>query len=136
VGTHFPDITILNHFYLFIKFCLSMSALKSQQYIQIFLFLVQANAILLPLEAMLSKDVAAMTDAMARERETSTEISPIHGQAIYQSYCLRIREACQTFKPMVPSLTFSVKGLYSMLTRLARTASLHAGNLHKVFIKF
>ncbi|KAF5448742.1 hypothetical protein F2P56_029247 [Juglans regia] len=93
--------------------------------------LSKANAMLLPLESMLSKDVAAMTDAMARERERSTEISPIHGQAIYQSYCLRIREACQSFKPLVPSLTFSVKGLYSMLTRLARTASLHAGNLHK-----
>lgn len=93
---------------------------------------MQANVILLPLEAVLSKDVAAMTDAMAREPESSIEISPIHGQAIYQSYCFRIREACQTFKPLVPSLTSSVKGLYSMLTRLARTASLHAGNLHKV----
>lgn len=92
----------------------------------------QANAILLPLESVLSKDVAAMTDAMTRERETKMEVSPIHGQAIYQSYCLRIREAIQTFKPLVPSLTLSVKGLYSMLTRLARTASLHAGNLHKV----
>ncbi|KAJ7967383.1 Serine/threonine protein kinase [Quillaja saponaria] len=93
--------------------------------------LSKANAILLPLESVLSKDVAAMTDAMARERETKTEISHIHGQAIYQSYCLRIREACQSFKPLVPSLTLSVKGLYSMMTRLARTASLHAGNLHK-----
>ncbi|KAK9286330.1 hypothetical protein L1049_014722 [Liquidambar formosana] len=90
--------------------------------------LSKANMILFPLESVLSKDVAAMTDAMARERET---ISPIHGQAIYQSYCLRIREACQTFKPLVPSLTFSVKGLHSMLTRLARAAGLHAGNLHK-----
>ena len=90
--------------------------------------------VLLPLESVLSKDVAAMTDAMARERESKPEISPIHGQAIYQSYCLRIRESCQTFKPSVPSLTVSVKGLYSMLTRLARTASLHAGNLHKVIL--
>lgn len=81
---------------------------------------------------MLSKDVAAIIDAMAREREIKMEISPIHGQAIYQSYCLRIREACQTFKPLVPPLTLSVKGLYSIFTRLARTASLHAGNLHKV----
>lgn len=81
---------------------------------------------------MLSKDVAAMTDAIARERETKNEISHIHGQAIYQSYCLRIREACQTYKPLVPSLTSVVKGLYSLLTRLARTANLHAGNLHKV----
>ncbi|CBI32522.3 unnamed protein product, partial [Vitis vinifera] len=93
--------------------------------------LSKANMVLLPLESVLSKDVAAMTDAMTRERETKLEISPIHGQAIYQSYCLRIREACPAFKPLVPSLTFSVKGLYSMLTRLARTASLHAGNLHK-----
>ena len=87
--------------------------------------------VLLPLESVLSKDVAAMTDAMTRERDTKLEIFPIHGQAIYQSYCLRIREACPTLKPLVPSLTFSVKGLYSMLTRLARTTNLHAGNLHK-----
>ncbi|GAV75069.1 PI3_PI4_kinase domain-containing protein/FATC domain-containing protein [Cephalotus follicularis] len=93
--------------------------------------LSKANATILPLESILSKDVAAMTDAMARERETKKEVSPIHGQAIYQSYCLRVREACQTFRPLVPSLTLSVKGLYSMLIRLARTASLHSGNLHK-----
>lgn len=96
------------------------------------LLLRQANAILLPLESVLSKDVTAMTDAMARERETKMEISPIHGQAIYLSYYSRIKEACQAYKPLVPSLTSSVKGLHSMLTRLARTASLHAGNLHKV----
>lgn len=92
----------------------------------------QANTILLPLESVLSKDVAAMTDAMARERETKIEISPIHGQAIYQSYYLRIKEAYLAFKPLVPSVTISVKGVHSLLTRLARTASHHAGNLHKV----
>ncbi|WJX45533.1 Serine/threonine-protein kinase smg1 [Trifolium repens] len=93
--------------------------------------LSEVNAILLPLESVLSKDAAAMADAIARESETKKEISHIHGQAIYQSYCLRIRESCQTFKPLVPSLTSAVKGLYSLLTRLARTANLHAGNLHK-----
>ncbi|XP_074335178.1 uncharacterized protein LOC141672466 [Apium graveolens] len=93
--------------------------------------LTKANAILLPLESVLSKDVTAMTDAMTRERETKMEISPIHGQAIYQSYYSRIKEAWQAYKPLVPSLTSSVKGLHSMLTRLARAASLHAGNLHK-----
>ncbi|KAF5727229.1 hypothetical protein HS088_TW22G00918 [Tripterygium wilfordii] len=93
--------------------------------------LSKVNTILLPLESVLSKDVTAMTDAMTRERETGMEVSPIHGQAIHQSYCSRIREALQAFKPLVPSLTLSVKGLYSMLTQLARTASLHAGNLHK-----
>ncbi|KAK1369602.1 Non-specific serine/threonine protein kinase [Heracleum sosnowskyi] len=93
--------------------------------------LTKANAILLPLESVLSKDVTAMTDAMTRERETKMEISPIHGQAIHQSYYSRIKEACQAYKPLVPSLTSSVKGLHSMLTRLARAASLHAGNLHK-----
>ena len=93
--------------------------------------LSKANMVLLPLESVLTKDVAVMTDAMTRERDTKLEIFPIHGQAIYQSYCLRIREACPTLKPLVPSLTFSVKGLYSMLTRLARTTNLHAGNLHK-----
>ncbi|XAR59500.1 Non-specific serine/threonine protein kinase [Bertholletia excelsa] len=93
--------------------------------------LSKASAILLPLESVLSKDVSAMTDAMARERETKMEISPIHGQAIYQSYNLRIRDACQAFKPLISPLIVSVKGLHAMLIRLARTASLHAGNLHK-----
>ncbi|CAI0406769.1 unnamed protein product [Linum tenue] len=93
--------------------------------------LSKANAILLPLESILSKDVAAMTDAIAREKETKMDVSPIHGQALYQSYYSRIMEAIQAFKPIVPSLTTSVKGLRSMLTSLARTAGLHAGNLHK-----
>ncbi|XP_065854905.1 uncharacterized protein [Euphorbia lathyris] len=93
--------------------------------------LSKANAILLPLESVLSKDVTAMTDAITRETETKMEVSPIHGQAIYQSYRLRIREAIQTFKPLLPSVTLSVKGLYLILIRLARSASLHAGNLHK-----
>ncbi|OMO75230.1 hypothetical protein CCACVL1_16263 [Corchorus capsularis] len=93
--------------------------------------LSKANSILLPLESVLSKDVSAMTEAMSREQETKMEVSPIHGQAIYQSYGVRVRETCQTFKTLVPSLTFSVKELHSLLTTLARTASLHAGNLHK-----
>ncbi|XP_010255040.1 PREDICTED: uncharacterized protein LOC104595829 isoform X1 [Nelumbo nucifera] len=93
--------------------------------------LLKANTILLPLESILSKDVAAMNDAISRERESKMEIPPIHGQAMYQSYCLRLREGCQSLKPLVPSLTFSVKELHSMLTKLARSASLHAGNLHK-----
>ncbi|XP_024959316.1 uncharacterized protein LOC112500194 [Cynara cardunculus var. scolymus] len=93
--------------------------------------LLKANSIVLPLESVLSKDVDAMTEAMTKERETKMEISPIHGQAIYHSYHTKIKEACQVIKPLVPSLTFSVKGLHSMLTRLARTANIHAGNLHK-----
>ncbi|XP_030522831.1 uncharacterized protein LOC115735623 [Rhodamnia argentea] len=93
--------------------------------------LMKANAILLPLESILSKDVTAMTDAITMERESKIEISPIHGQAIYQSYHTRIGEACQALKPLLPELTSSVKGLLSLLTKLARTASLHAGNLHK-----
>ncbi|CAM8907066.1 unnamed protein product [Rhodiola kirilowii] len=93
--------------------------------------LSKANKVLFPLESMLLKDVSAITEAIAKEKETKMEVSPIHGQAIYQSYCLRIKEACQTIKPMVPTLMSSVEGLHTILTRLARTASLHAGNLHK-----
>ncbi|PWA94247.1 protein kinase-like domain-containing protein [Artemisia annua] len=93
--------------------------------------LSKANSIVLPLESVLSKDVEAMTEAMNKERETKTEIAPIHGQAIYHSYHAKIKEACHVIKPLVPSLTVSVKGLHSMLTRLARTANIHAGNLHK-----
>ncbi|XP_021731674.1 LOW QUALITY PROTEIN: serine/threonine-protein kinase SMG1-like [Chenopodium quinoa] len=91
----------------------------------------KASEIIFPLESVLSKDVAAMTDAMKKERETKMEISPIHGQAIYQSYYPRIKEAFQAFKPLVPSLVSSVKELYSSLTKLAHSASLHAAKLHK-----
>lgn len=73
-----------------------------------------------------------MTDAMPREKETKLEIAPIHGQAIFQSYHNRVNETLQAIKPLVPPLTSSVKGLYSVLTKLARAANLHAGNLHKV----
>ncbi|GJW26893.1 serine/threonine-protein kinase SMG1, partial [Tanacetum coccineum] len=93
--------------------------------------LSKANSIVVPLESVLSKDVEAMTEAMTKERETKTEIAPIHGQAIYHSYHAKIKEACHVIKPLVPSLTVSVKGLHSILTRLARTANIHAGNLHK-----
>ncbi|KAL3814182.1 hypothetical protein ACJIZ3_015450 [Penstemon smallii] len=93
--------------------------------------LSKANAVLIPLDSLLSKDVAAMTDAMAREKEIKLEIAPIHGNAIFQSYHNRVKETLQVIKPLVPSLIFSVKGLYSLLTRLARAAGLHAGNLHK-----
>ncbi|XP_076957542.1 uncharacterized protein LOC143633064 [Bidens hawaiensis] len=93
--------------------------------------LSKANSIMLPLESVLSKDVEAMTEAMNKEKETKMEISPIHGQAIYHSYHAKIKEACHVIRPLVPSLTFSVKGLHSILTRLARTANIHAGNLHK-----
>ena len=93
--------------------------------------LSKENMVLLPRESVLTKDATVKTDAMTRERETKLEIFPTHGQAIYQSCCLRIREACPTLKPLVPLLTFSMKELYSMLTRLARIANLHVGNLHK-----
>ncbi|GAB2267283.1 Serine/threonine-protein kinase smg1 [Dionaea muscipula] len=93
--------------------------------------LSQGCEILLPLESLLLTDVPTMTDAMARERETKVEISPIHGQAIYQSYHPRIWEAFQSFRPLVPLLMSSVKELHSMLIGLAQTSTLHAGNLHK-----
>ncbi|CAN4112297.1 unnamed protein product [Withania somnifera] len=93
--------------------------------------LSKANGILLPLESILCKDVAAMTEAMTKEREATTEISPVHGQAIFQSCHVKVEKTYEAFKPLVQSLTISVEGLYSILTRLAQSASLHAGNLHK-----
>lgn len=93
--------------------------------------LSKANGILLPLESVLSKDVATMTEAMGTERDPMKEVSPIHGQAIYQSYSLRVRETYQTFKSLVPSLTSSVEGLHALFIRLAQTASIHAGNLNR-----
>ncbi|KAL3350657.1 hypothetical protein AABB24_023203 [Solanum stoloniferum] len=93
--------------------------------------LSKANGILLPLESLLCKDVATMNEAMTKEREATMEISPVHGQAIFQSYHVKVEKIYEVFKPLVQSLTISVEGLYSMLTRLAQSASLHAGNLHK-----
>ncbi|GJY38575.1 hypothetical protein Tco_0424939, partial [Tanacetum coccineum] len=45
--------------------------------------LSKRNSIVLPLESVLSKDVEAMTEAMNMEKESKTEIAPIHGQAIF-----------------------------------------------------
>ncbi|KAI3691330.1 hypothetical protein L2E82_49657 [Cichorium intybus] len=75
---------------------------------------LMANSIIPPLESVFSKDVDAMTEA------------------IHHSYHTKIKDACNVIKPVVPSLTFSVKGLHSMLTRLAGIANIHAGNLHKL----
>nr|XP_019702664.1 serine/threonine-protein kinase SMG1 isoform X2 [Elaeis guineensis] len=93
--------------------------------------LSKANMILLPIEASLSADLAAMADVISKEGESNADVSLIHGQALYQSYIFRLREACQSLVPLVPSLTYSVKELHSTLTKLARASSLHAGNLHK-----
>lgn len=93
--------------------------------------LSKANMILLPLEASLSTDVAAIADAIPKERESNTDVPPIHGQALHKSYCQRLREASLALTPLVPSVIFSVKELHSMLTKLARSSSMHAGNLHK-----
>ncbi|XP_072990150.1 uncharacterized protein [Typha latifolia] len=93
--------------------------------------LSKANMILLPLEASLKTDSASMSDAISKESESNTNISIAHGKALYQSYIFGLREACQTLASLVPSLTQSVKELHSMLTKLARLSSLHAGNLHK-----
>ncbi|KAL1200865.1 Serine/threonine-protein kinase TOR [Cardamine amara subsp. amara] len=93
--------------------------------------LSKANAIVIPLDSALSKDVALIAEAMTRESETNIEVLSIHGQAIYQSYGAKIRESYQNLRPLVPSTVSSVKGLYSMLTRLAQLASVHARNLNK-----
>ncbi|KAI3791201.1 hypothetical protein L2E82_04874 [Cichorium intybus] len=77
--------------------------------------LFSENSIVPPLESVFSKDVDAMTEAIHHSYHTK----------------IKIKDACNVIKPVVPSLTFSVKGLHSMLTRLARTANIHAGNLHK-----
>jgi PI-3-kinase-related kinase SMG-1 len=93
----------------------------------------QANTILLPLEASLSADVAVMSEAMSKEREkNNTNMPLIHGKALYQSYITRVREACKNLEPLVPLFTEYVKELHSMVIKLGRLSSLHAGNLHKV----
>ncbi|KAJ8572306.1 hypothetical protein K7X08_008817 [Anisodus acutangulus] len=86
--------------------------------------LSKANGILLPLESLLCKDVATMTEAMTKEREATMEISHVHGQAIFQYYHVKVEKTYEVLKPLVQSLTISVEGLYLMLTRLAQSASL------------
>ncbi|KAM3294171.1 hypothetical protein ACQJBY_037207 [Aegilops geniculata] len=92
----------------------------------------KANTILLPLEALLSADVAVMSEAISKEREKNNTSMPLsHGKALYQSYITRVREACKNIEPVVPLLTEYVKELHSMVIKLGRLSSLHAGNLHK-----
>ncbi|KAH7664951.1 Non-specific serine/threonine protein kinase protein [Dioscorea alata] len=91
----------------------------------------KANEILIPLEALLSTDLIALADAISKDKESKSYIPPIHGQALYKSYCFRLREACQSLEHLVPSIICSVKDLHSMLTKLGRASGLHAGNLHK-----
>ncbi|URD73045.1 PI3Kc [Musa troglodytarum] len=93
--------------------------------------LSKVNMILLPLEASLSTDLTVMADASVKDEENNKEISLVHGQALYQSYIFKLREACPSLVPLVPLLTSYVKELHSTLTKLARVSSLHAGNLHK-----
>ncbi|KAL6637808.1 hypothetical protein ACP70R_025380 [Stipagrostis hirtigluma subsp. patula] len=94
--------------------------------------LSKANTILFPLEASLSADVAVMSEAMSKEREkNNVSVALIHGKALCQSYNIRVREACKNLEPLVGPLTECVKELHSMVTKLGRISSLHAGNLHK-----
>ncbi|PKA52181.1 Serine/threonine-protein kinase TOR [Apostasia shenzhenica] len=93
--------------------------------------LSKVSMILLPLEASLTSDIAATTEAMSKEKESNAEVSLVHGQALYQSYYFKLQETCQSLASLVPAIIFYVKQLYSMLTKLTRAASMHAGNLHK-----
>uniref|UniRef100_J3LSM9 non-specific serine/threonine protein kinase n=2 Tax=Oryza brachyantha TaxID=4533 RepID=J3LSM9_ORYBR len=94
--------------------------------------LSKANTTLLPLEASLSADLTVMSEAISKEREKNNTSMPlIHGKALYQSYIIRIRDACKNLEPLVPPLTDNVKELHSLMTKLGRLSSIHAGSLHK-----
>lgn len=74
-----------------------------------------------------------MSEAISKEREKNNASMPlIHGKALYQSYNIKVREACKNLEPLVDPLTEYVKELHSMVMKLGRLSSLHAGNLHKV----
>uniref|UniRef100_I1PF98 non-specific serine/threonine protein kinase n=1 Tax=Oryza glaberrima TaxID=4538 RepID=I1PF98_ORYGL len=95
--------------------------------------LSKANTILLPLEASLSADLAVMSEAISKEREKNNTSMPlIHGKALYQSYIIRIRDAYKNLEPLVPPLADDAKELHSLMTKLGRLSSIHAGSLHKV----
>ncbi|TVU45150.1 hypothetical protein EJB05_04625, partial [Eragrostis curvula] len=91
-----------------------------------------ANMILFPLEASLSADVTVMSEAISKEKEKNNATMPlIHGKALHQTYSIKIREACKLLEPLVGPFTEDVKELHSMVTKLGRLSSIHAGNLHK-----
>lgn len=92
--------------------------------------LSKVMAILLPLGDSLSADFSAL------EKETNIDILPIHGQAIYRSGYVRVKESIQSLKSLVPSITSLVEKLHSMMINLAQSASVHAGNLHKTLEEF
>jgi len=74
-----------------------------------------------------------MSEAISKEREKNNDSVPlIHGKALYQSYNIKIREACKNIEPLLGPLTDNVEGLHSMVMKLGHLSSLHAGNLHKV----
>ncbi|KAK8968828.1 Serine/threonine-protein kinase TOR [Platanthera guangdongensis] len=91
--------------------------------------LAKAKVILQPLEASLSSGMETMNDA--KLKECTTDILSIHGQALYQSHCFGLQEAVHSLASLVPSITSCANELFSMLTKLARDASIHSGNLHK-----
>lgn len=97
----------------------------------------QANSILLPLEASLANDLA---DASYHENDSNNSLGSrslfVQGKTLYQSYNLKVREACRALAPLVSSLTLHATHLHSLLIKLGRTSSLHAGNLHKVQFSF
>ncbi|XP_078430572.1 uncharacterized protein LOC144702411 [Wolffia australiana] len=95
----------------------------------------EVSSTLHPLEESLSNDAAALSDgARYKERETVLEITPVQGQALYRFYCSTLRDSCKLLRSLVPSITYSMKELLAMMTKLAKTASDHAGNLHKAFV--
>ncbi|XP_019057389.1 PREDICTED: uncharacterized protein LOC104807342 [Tarenaya hassleriana] len=93
--------------------------------------LSKANAILIPLDSTLSKDVALIAEAMNRESYNKDQLPPLLFSFITTKGAAKIRESYQNLKPLVSPVLFSVKGLYSMLIKLAQIASVHAGNVNK-----
>lgn len=81
----------------------------------------------------MSADLAVMSEAISKEREKNNTSMPlIHGKALYQSYIIRIRDAYKNLEPLVPPLADDAKELHSLMTKLGRLSSIHAGSLHKV----
>lgn len=122
--------------FIFIHFCLIPLGLASQgkrsaSFISnlnlVFNISGQANSILLPLEASLASDLA---DAFLHENSSNNRIGSrslfVHGKALYQSYNFKVREACQAWAPLVPSLTLHATHLHSILIKLGHLKSTHA----------
>ncbi|CAM6124730.1 unnamed protein product [Calypogeia fissa] len=101
---------------------------------QLMIDLGKVNHLILPLDPMLVSAATTFTHRVSDggDREVDMEVgSQAHSSVALQSLLKNIREVAPVVAHIIPGLITYVKCLHSSLAKLARTASLDAGVLHK-----